>query len=305
MTLSRQRDSSWIDSQQATISLVRTAFAGPGPRRRKNAIPDTQTPIPPPRRAGEAKPRHYCLPRSAKQTPHAPLPSRSAKPTLALSDIYTMNRLFLSTVFNRRRLIGDDRHHLSTLRNLPISMPSAPAYTAIVRRYHASVKESVILFNGPRFFVDIIVMLSASKLPYWTGRRCFPIEWGARVFLARSNSIKRIISNLVAGDFRSWSPGNYLRRCASFLFVCGLALTLRLPCRVPWRRRIGRQSVRERVGNAAKTDYLRVVHDAQDRTVSLETAIVSFVPATAEAVRMCGSTWWPPSTLPTRATTRN
>jgi hypothetical protein len=43
------------------------------------------------------------------------------------------------------------------------------------------------------------------------------------------------------------------------------------------------ESAEKPAENAAKNEYLRVVRDAQGRTVSLETAIVGFVPMTVEA----------------------
>lgn len=62
-------------------------------------------------------------------------------------------------------------------------------------------------------------------------------------------------------------PGNFLHRFTSLL--CVLAL-------------VGTARSAEKTGEKpAKTEYLRVVHDAQERTVGLETAIVSFGAATA------------------------
>ena len=62
-------------------------------------------------------------------------------------------------------------------------------------------------------------------------------------------------------------PGNLLRRFALLLVVFGLAA----------------MAVRtsQAADNAAKSKYLRVVHDMQDRTIALETAIVSFGPGKA------------------------
>ncbi len=74
-------------------------------------------------------------------------------------------------------------------------------------------------------------------------------------------------------------PENCLRRFALLLFVFGLATI----ATVVQTSQSAEKPVSTSPENAAKTAYVRVVHDAQDRAVSLETAVVTFVPAKAGA----------------------
>ena len=76
-------------------------------------------------------------------------------------------------------------------------------------------------------------------------------------------------------------PGGYLRRFASLLVVFGLAFVAVRTSQAAEKSAAGPGE--KPAGKAAASKYLRIVRDAQDRTVSLETAIVSYVPATAGA----------------------
>ena len=72
-------------------------------------------------------------------------------------------------------------------------------------------------------------------------------------------------------------PGNCLPRFTSLLIAFGLAGAVQVPTA---------QSGEKAAGDVPKTTYLRVVRDARERTVGLETAIVSFGPATAGAANV-------------------
>jgi ABC-type Fe3+-hydroxamate transport system substrate-binding protein len=76
------------------------------------------------------------------------------------------------------------------------------------------------------------------------------------------------------------APRNALLRKVSLRVALGLALAATA---------VGISPAAEKPAqNTAKTKYLRVIHDAQDRTIGLETAIVSFGPATAGTMYPCG-----------------
>ncbi len=66
--------------------------------------------------------------------------------------------------------------------------------------------------------------------------------------------------------------GNCLRRFALLLFVLGLTL----PATAAWTAQAAEKSAARPAEKVSKTNYLRVVHDIHDRTIGLETAIVSF-----------------------------
>jgi len=73
-------------------------------------------------------------------------------------------------------------------------------------------------------------------------------------------------------------------RCSiSLAFALELALAAGAAWPVSAAESAAAGAVAKPAENAEKTEYLRVVHDARDRTIGLETAIVSFVPTTAEA----------------------
>jgi len=78
-------------------------------------------------------------------------------------------------------------------------------------------------------------------------------------------------------------PGNYLHRFALLLFVLALGLAAILAQTSQAAEKSVAESLARPAENAVKAEYLRVVHDARDRVVSLDTAIVSFVPNMAEA----------------------
>jgi hypothetical protein len=81
-------------------------------------------------------------------------------------------------------------------------------------------------------------------------------------------------------------PGNYLRRLASLLLVFGLAQAA-TAVRTSQSAEKSAAGHAEKPGeHAATAKYLRVVHDAQARVVGLETAIVSFGPATPRAANV-------------------
>ncbi len=77
--------------------------------------------------------------------------------------------------------------------------------------------------------------------------------------------------------------GNSLRRFESALVVLGLVLANLIVRPVESAEPPPAKPAEKSPTHSDKSKYLRVVHDAQDRTISLETAIVSFVPGTAEA----------------------
>jgi hypothetical protein len=83
--------------------------------------------------------------------------------------------------------------------------------------------------------------------------------------------------------------GNYLRRFPALVATLALGLAgiqtsqaAEQPAVKPSEKRpeTGAEKAAE---NVAKSKYLRVVHDAQERTIGLETAVVSFGPAAAPA----------------------
>ncbi len=76
---------------------------------------------------------------------------------------------------------------------------------------------------------------------------------------------------------------NNVRRFISLLVVLGLALAATAMRISPAAEKSVPKSPEKPAQNKAKTKYLRVVHDAQDQTVGLETAIVSFGPAKPDA----------------------
>ncbi|MGA2253718.1 MAG: hypothetical protein ABSG53_03575, partial [Thermoguttaceae bacterium] len=78
-------------------------------------------------------------------------------------------------------------------------------------------------------------------------------------------------------------PTKCLGRSVSILLLFGLALAATAARTSNSAEKSVAEPVAKPGENAAKAEYLRVVHDAQDRAVSLETAIVGFVPATANA----------------------
>ena len=72
--------------------------------------------------------------------------------------------------------------------------------------------------------------------------------------------------------------GNSLRRFESVLVVVGLFLANLIV-----RPAESAEPAAKPAENAAKSKYLRIVRDAQDRTIGLETAIISFGPAAPQA----------------------
>ncbi len=80
-------------------------------------------------------------------------------------------------------------------------------------------------------------------------------------------------------------PENYLRRFVVLFSLLGLALAAARtsPAAEKPIPKAAPKALEAEAGKDAKSKYLRVIHDSQDRAISLETAIVSFVPAKAEA----------------------
>jgi hypothetical protein len=77
--------------------------------------------------------------------------------------------------------------------------------------------------------------------------------------------------------------GNFLRRFGSVLVVLGLVFANPIVRPVESAEPSLAKPTENSPTHTDKSTYLRVVHDAQDRAVSLETAIVTFVPSTAGA----------------------
>jgi hypothetical protein len=78
------------------------------------------------------------------------------------------------------------------------------------------------------------------------------------------------------------ASGSLLRRCTLLLAVLELFLSA-----TSARTSGGAEKPAQKTAeNAAKTKYLRVIHDSQDSAVSLETAIVKFVPAASAATKV-------------------
>ena len=74
-------------------------------------------------------------------------------------------------------------------------------------------------------------------------------------------------------------PANKLRHVASFLLAAGFFLAP-MAVRTALAAEMSAPTAAESQGkSAAKSKYLRVVHDSQDRAISLQTAIVRFGPA--------------------------
>jgi hypothetical protein len=135
---------------------VDTAFAGPGLRAGKNAIPnpeivDPLTVVPLPRCAGETKPGHSCLPQSAKPDSARSLAEPRAKSTLALyiHNIY-LNRSFLSIVFNPmqvRWMIDPNCLHYPVVRSV---WPVRTVPDIGIMRWNTGKVKELPRFSGTR-----------------------------------------------------------------------------------------------------------------------------------------------------------
>jgi hypothetical protein len=76
--------------------------------------------------------------------------------------------------------------------------------------------------------------------------------------------------------------GNPSRRIAVLLAALELCITAAIPRTL----QAADNATQKPAENGSKTKYLRVIRDSQDRAVSLETAIVSFLPIAAEAAKV-------------------